>query len=188
MHHDHDHRWERSWRRMEEMARRWGKEGFANLDNLGGGFRIGRMLASGDLRLVALYLIEQQPRHGYDIIKALEARFQGAYSPSPGAIYPMLQMLEEADLVSSQADGNKRLYAITEAGQAFLEEHAAELDRINAGIDGASAKMSGVAIGDEFRALRWAVFSRLRSGSWTPEQAETARDLLKKVRRDLEDL
>ncbi|MCO5056470.1 MAG: PadR family transcriptional regulator [Rhizobiaceae bacterium] len=143
---------------------------------------------SGALRLVVLGLIAEEPRHGYDIIKALEARFQGAYSPSPGAIYPMLQMLEEADLVSSQADGNKRLYAITEAGQAFLEEHAAELDRINAGIDGASAKMSGVAIGDEFRALRWAVFSRLRSGSWTPEQAETARDLLKKVRRDLEDL
>ena len=68
-----------------------------------------RMFDPGALRLVVLGLIAEEPRHGYDIIKALEAKFQGAYSPSPGAIYPMLQMLEEADLVSSQVDGNKRL-------------------------------------------------------------------------------
>ena len=123
MHHDHDHRWERSWRRMEEMARRWGKEGFANLDNLGGGFRIGRMLASGDLRLVALYLIEQQPRHGYDIIKAFEDKSQGFYSPSPGVVYPALTFLEEAGYVTSEADGNKKLYTITDEGRGHLADN-----------------------------------------------------------------
>ena len=61
-----------------------------------------RMFDPGALRLVVLGLIAEEPRHGYDIIKALEAKFQGAYSPSPGAIYPMLQMLEEADLVVSR--------------------------------------------------------------------------------------
>lgn len=147
-----------------------------------------RMFDPGALRLVVLGLIAEEPRHGYDIIKALEAKFQGAYSPSPGAIYPMLQMLEEADLVVSVANGNKKLYSITEAGQAYLDENAAELAKINSQIDESSTQVSGVALGDEVKALNFAVFSRLRSGSLTAAQAEKAREILKKARRDLEDL
>ena len=154
----------------------------------GGGGRRPRMFDSGALRLVVLGLIAEEPRHGYDIIKALEAKFQGAYSPSPGAIYPMLQMLEEADLVVSAAEGAKRLYSITEEGRAFLAEHAAELAKINAQIEEASSEVGHVALGDEVRALRWAVFRRLRSGSLTAAQAEQARDILKKARREIEDL
>src|SRR5690606_15568952 len=90
----------------------------------GGGGR--RMFDAGALRLVVLGLIAEEPRHGYDIIKAIKARFQGAYSPSAGAIYPMLQMLEEADLVVSEANGNKRRFSITEQGRAYLDEHAEE--------------------------------------------------------------
>lgn len=153
-----------------------------------GGGRGRRMFDPGALRLVVLGLIAEEPRHGYDIIKALEAKFQGAYSPSPGAIYPMLQMLEEADLVSSTADGNKRLFAISEQGRAYLEENASELERINAQIGQVSGHMGGVAIGDEFRALAFAVKSRLRRGGWSAEQAEKARDILRKARRELEDL
>lgn len=147
-----------------------------------------RMFDPGALRLVVLGLIAEEPRHGYDIIKALEAKFQGAYSPSPGAIYPMLQMLEEADLVVSATDGNKRLYSITAQGEAYLAENAAELAKINAQIDEASTQVSGVALGDEVKALNFAVFSRLRSGSFTAEQAAKAREILKQARRDLEDL
>jgi DNA-binding PadR family transcriptional regulator len=147
-----------------------------------------RMFDPGALRLVVLGLIAEEPRHGYDIIKALEARFQGAYSPSPGAIYPMLQMMEEADLVSSTTIGNKRLYTITDEGRAWLEENRADLDKINAQLDEASHETRGVELGGEIRALRWAVFSRLRSGSLTTEQAKKARDILKKARRELEDL
>jgi DNA-binding PadR family transcriptional regulator len=146
------------------------------------------MFDAGALRLVVLGLIAEEPRHGYDIIKALEAKFQGAYSPSPGAIYPMLQMLEEADLVSSTADGNKRLYTITEQGRAYLDENRAELERINAQIGHVSGHMGGVALGDEFRAFAFAVKSRLRRGGWNAEQAEKARDIIRKARRELEDL
>jgi DNA-binding PadR family transcriptional regulator len=152
------------------------------------GGRGNRMFDPGALRLVVLGLIAEEPRHGYDIIKALEAKFQGAYSPSPGAIYPMLQMMEEADLIVSDAEGNKRRYSITEEGRAYLAEHAEELAKINAQIDEASAKTSGVSLGDEIRALTFALFSRLRSGSLTAAQAEKAREILKKARRDLEDL
>ncbi|MDC9822330.1 PadR family transcriptional regulator [Devosia sp. ZB163] len=129
--HDHDHRWDRNWRRMEAMARR-GFRKFGNFEaninpgdwgGFGGNFRIGRMLASGDLRLVALYLIEQQPRHGYDLIKAIEEHSHGFYSPSPGIVYPALTYLEEAGYVTSAADGNKKLYTITDEGRTHLEDN-----------------------------------------------------------------
>jgi DNA-binding PadR family transcriptional regulator len=118
---------EPNWRRFEQMARRgWGKfQNFTDEDlgQLGGNFRVGRMLASGDVRLVALYLIEQQPRHGYDLIKAIEERSNGVYSPSPGIVYPALTYLEEAGYVTSSAEGNKKLYTITDEGRAHLNEN-----------------------------------------------------------------
>ena len=147
-----------------------------------------RMFDSGALRLVVLGLIAEEPRHGYDIIKALEAKFEGAYSPSPGAIYPMLQMLEEADLVVSEAQGNKKLYSITEQGRAYLAEHQADLDRINRQIKESSEEVSSAALGQEVKALGFTVFNRLRSGALTAEQAAKARDILKKARQELEDL
>lgn len=118
---------EPNWRKFEQMARRgWGRmQRMADdeFGNWGGNVRVGRMLASGDLRLVALYFIEQQPRHGYDLIKAVEERSNGVYSPSPGIVYPALTFLEEAGYVTSSADGNKKLYAITDEGRAHLEEN-----------------------------------------------------------------
>jgi hypothetical protein len=84
-------------------------------------------------------------------------------------------MLEEADLVQSTMSGNKRLFAITEEGGAWLEENRAELDKINAQLDEASGEISGVAISKELRALRHAVHDRLRSGSISVEQTKRAR-------------
>lgn len=124
-------RFARKWERFEAMARRhfgqWGGPdrfgaGFAggNWGGFGDNFRVGRMLASGDLRLVALYFIEEQPRHGYDLIKAIEEKTSGLYSPSPGIVYPALTFLEEAGYVTSSAEGNKKLYTITDEGRAHL--------------------------------------------------------------------
>ena len=127
---DDDERWERGWRKfedkMEQMARRFGQAsglGRGAWEGLGENFRIGRMLASGDLRLVALFLIEQQPRHGYDLIKAIEDKSQGFYSPSPGVVYPALTFLEETGYVTAVAEGNKKLYTITHEGRQHLEEN-----------------------------------------------------------------
>lgn len=97
--------------------------------------RIGRFLMQGDLRLVVLALIEQEPRHGYEIIKHIEDMTYGFYAPSPGVIYPTLTYLEEAGYVSAEADGNKKRYAITEEGRKFLDENrsfaATILDRLS---------------------------------------------------------
>ena len=92
--------------------------------------RAGRMLAQGDLRLLALALIAEQPRHGYEIIKVLEDKTEGWYAPSPGIVYPTLTYLEEAGYVTAQADGAKRLYTITGEGRAYLEENRAFVDAV----------------------------------------------------------
>ena len=90
----------------------------------------GRMLAQGDLRLLALALIAEQPRHGYEIIKVLEDKTAGWYAPSPGIVYPTLTYLEEAGYVTAQADGAKRLYTITDEGRTYLEANRAFVDAV----------------------------------------------------------
>jgi DNA-binding PadR family transcriptional regulator len=89
----------------------------------GGDFRTARKLGAGDLQLLLLLLLEENPRHGYELIKALESRSNGYYSPSPGVIYPALTYLEEIGFASVEAEGNKKLYRISETGAAFLKEN-----------------------------------------------------------------
>jgi DNA-binding PadR family transcriptional regulator len=99
---------------------------------MGGGemMRAGRMLAQGDLRLIALALIAEQPRHGYEIIKVLEDKTAGWYSPSPGIVYPTLTYLEEVGYLTAQPEGAKRLYTITPEGRAYLEENRDFVDAV----------------------------------------------------------
>jgi DNA-binding PadR family transcriptional regulator len=98
--------------------------------------RARRMLAQGDLRLIALALIAEAPRHGYEIIKLLEEKTGEWYSPSPGIIYPTLTYLEEAGYVTASAEGSKKLYTITDEGRAYLDANRdivdAVLDRLSA--------------------------------------------------------
>jgi DNA-binding PadR family transcriptional regulator len=81
------------------------------------------MLAQGDLKLLALALIAEQPRHGYELIKLVEEKTSGWYSPSPGVVYPTLTFLEEAGYVTAEAEGAKKRYTITDQGRAYLEEN-----------------------------------------------------------------
>lgn len=105
----------------------------------GRGSRAGlrRFFAHGDLRLVILHLVAEKPRHGYEIIKAIEEQVAGAYSPSPGVIYPSLTMLEELGYVtvSAAAEGGKKLHQITAQGRAFLEANRPVLDALLARMD-----------------------------------------------------
>jgi DNA-binding PadR family transcriptional regulator len=109
------------------FGRRFGRGDFGGRhggpDGMGGDemMRARRMLAQGDLRLLALALIAQAPRHGYEIIKLIEEKTGDWYSPSPGIVYPTLTYLEEAGYVTGSAEGSKKLYTITEEGKAYLE-------------------------------------------------------------------
>jgi DNA-binding PadR family transcriptional regulator len=98
-----------------------GRSGYGGSDSMGpDDIRAGRMLAQGDLRLIALAFIAEAPRHGYEIIKLVEEKTADWYSPSPGTVYPTLTYLEEAGYVTVAAEGNKRLYTITDEGRAYL--------------------------------------------------------------------
>lgn len=117
---------------------RWGWAGF---DGFGAEFwgprgrhhrgRMGRIFEQGDLKYVILRLLEEKPRHGYEIIKELEDRFGGAYSPSPGTVYPTLTMLEDLGYAKASTDeGGRKVYAITPEGSAYLAEHSSTVDSI----------------------------------------------------------
>lgn len=136
----HNHFRERAEHAFMHMAGKFGGRGgggFGPFGGRGGGrggpgdmFRAGRMLADGDLKLITLSLLAEAPRHGYDIIKALEERTSGIYSPSPGVVYPTLTFLEEAGYAVSSSEGNKKVFSITEAGQAHLADNREMIDGV----------------------------------------------------------
>src|SRR5271155_3919645 len=104
---------------------------FADGGELGGrGFGMGRKLASVDLQLLILGLLDEKPRHGYEIIKALDERSKGFYAPSPGMVYPALTYLEEIGHATVETEGTRKLYHITDLGRAHLEEHRAAADSL----------------------------------------------------------
>jgi len=88
----------------------------------------GRRFDRGDVKYVLLDLLREGPRHGYDMIKEMERRSGGQYTPSPGSVYPTLQMLEDQGLVASTTIDAKRTYRLTDAGHAFIEERADRAD------------------------------------------------------------
>ncbi|MGR6465755.1 helix-turn-helix transcriptional regulator [Rhizobium sp. PAMB 3182] len=103
-----------------------GSRGGRGFGDDGDGPRGGRFLGQGDIRTLVLMLIEDEPRHGYEIIKQIEELSAEAYAPSPGVIYPTLTFLEEAGYAAiTESEGSKKRYAITEEGRAYLEENRA---------------------------------------------------------------
>ena len=128
--------------RMMREAMRHGGRGFGHsFGGRGFGGRHGhdddgrgrrrRMFDSGELRLVLLKLIADEPRHGYDLIRQIEELTGGAYAPSPGVIYPTLTLLGDMGLIeAADSDGAKKLFAITDAGRAELDAHAESIERL----------------------------------------------------------
>ncbi len=139
----------------------------------GGGRALARFFAHGDLRLVILNLIAEKPRHGYDIIKAVEDSVGGAYSPSPGVVYPTLTLLEELGYVVGSADGAKKLYTITSEGHAFIAANRATLDALLARMSEANPGSARLpAIVRSMENLKVALRLRLGRGSLTEAEIE----------------
>jgi DNA-binding PadR family transcriptional regulator len=106
-------------------------KGFMDSGDMGGrAFGMGRKLASVDLQLLILGLLADKPRHGYEIIKALDERSKGFYVPSPGMVYPALTYLEEIGHATVEADGARKLYQITDAGKEHLESNRATVEAL----------------------------------------------------------
>jgi DNA-binding PadR family transcriptional regulator len=127
------------------------RHGFGGLFGAVGGrgfgwhsFRAGRKLGGDDLQLLVLALLADKPCHGYEIMKALEERSGGFYSPSPGMVYPALTYLEEIGYASVEAEGAKKLYRITDAGRDHLEQNRRVVDAILAQLAWVGEKMEHV--------------------------------------------
>jgi DNA-binding PadR family transcriptional regulator len=91
-----------------------------------------RFFRSGELHLVLLALLAERPRHGYELMAELDARFGPAYRPSPGSIYPALTALEEETLIEARDDGDRRVYSLTPVGETALEDRRATLASVEA--------------------------------------------------------
>jgi len=148
--------------------------GHNRLSRRGRGGGLGRFFAHGDLRLVILHLIAEKPRHGYEIIKAIEEQVAGAYSPSPGVIYPTLTLLEELGYVTvSSGDGAKKLHEITAEGRAFLDANRRAVDALLVHMAETSRAHGGGTAPQILRAmenLKLALRFRLSRGPLSEEQ------------------
>jgi DNA-binding PadR family transcriptional regulator len=144
----------------------------------------------GDLRYVILALIGEKPRHGYELIKAIEDKLGGAYSPSPGVVYPTLTLLEELGhaRVSAEQSG-KKLYEVTPEGAAFLESNRAAVDAIFGRMAEVSAAQGGEPAPPVLRAienLRFALRLKLSRGGLSDEQVQAITAILDDAARKIE--
>jgi len=168
------------------MVGRFGWQGFGfGFGPRGWGFRGGRgggrrhWFGAGDMKYVILKLLKDKPRHGYEVMKELEERLHGCYSPSPGTVYPTLQWLE-----------SKKVYQITDSGIKFLEEHRDVVEDIFDRVKDAVDEVLGGGMGDLNRAMGALMRSAYRTG-WRSRD-DTVRqkisDILKRAGQEIDAL
>jgi DNA-binding PadR family transcriptional regulator len=190
--------WGRRFARDEEYGRE-GEEGGRHGRYRGGhghGFfregpgGRGRVFDQGELRFVLLALIAEAPRHGYEIIKAIEDRLGGSYSPSPGVIYPTLTLLNELGFATvSESGGGRKLYTITEEGRAHLAENQTVVDGVFARMERASASTAGGRSPQVIRAIenmKMALRLRLSRGPLGEAEAQAIADALDTAARAID--
>ena len=150
------------------MHRNW--EGFAFGFGPRGPFWAGRgprrrqWFEAGDMKYVILKLLRDKPRHGYEVMKELEERMHGCYSPSPGTVYPTLQWLEDEGLVRAGDVDGKKVYEITDAGRTFLDEHKDVVEEIFERVKVAVDDVLGGSMADVNRAIGQLVKTVYRTG------------------------
>jgi len=156
--------------------------GFPGFDEPG--FRSGR----GDVKYVLLDLLREGPRHGYDMIKEIERRSGGMYTPSPGSVYPTLQMLEDQGLVTSTTVDGKRTFRLTDAGYAFIEERSDRTDdaRGRAWAERTHLREEVRSVGREAGELARSVRDAVRAYTPDSRQMNEIRDVIGETRKRIE--
>jgi DNA-binding PadR family transcriptional regulator len=134
----------------------------------------------GDVRAAILAVLAEQPRNGYQIIQEVAERSGGAWKPSPGSIYPTLQQLEDEGLVRAESDGGRRVYALTEEGQAYVTEHPDEVAAPWAGMTEENGEDNLKPLIGQVAAAIWQI-----AAVGTPEQQAKGREALSDLRRRL---
>jgi len=149
-----------------------------------------RMFESGELRLVLLKLIADEPRHGYELIKAIEDLTEGDYGPSPGVVYPTLNMLEDIGFIAERkSKDSKKVYEATDAGRTHLEENADEVEELIGRLEGHGHSRRrgqrpeiGRAIGNLMTALR----NRVAHDGWNEDLLHEVIDILDEAAQRIE--
>ena len=134
-------------------------------------------------------MIAEQPCHGYDLIRQIEGLFDGAYSPSPGVIYPTLNLLEESEMILGDVDGGKKRYCITDAGRQSLIDQAIALDGVRMRIDVSKRSLRGhdrpAEIHEAVHNLRHAL--QMHHGRWNPAEVQRISLLLNNAAKAIVD-
>jgi len=158
----------------------------------GRGGRGRRMFDGSELRLVLLKLIADQPRHGYDLIREIEEMTGGAYTPSPGMVYPTLTLLDDTGMIAEQqAEGAKKLYAVTEGGRAHLEENADAIEALIARLTklgDKSRSADGTGVKRAMMNLGMALRNRYMAGNFDEETLRKLVDLIDETAKKVERL
>lgn len=172
---------------------RWGWEGFGDRGGQRGRHwrgRAGRLFEQGDLKYVILRLLEEKPRHGYDIIKELESRFGGSYAPSPGTVYPTLTMLEDMGFARVvPEEGGKKIYEITDEGRKHLAEHSNTVDDIFERIGRFVAGFTDspmMELNAAFQRLAKATYKTATSNIQDKEKLQKLREIIQKAADEIE--
>ncbi len=153
----------------------------------GPGGRLARLLEHGDLRMLILHLINEKPRHGYEIIKAIEDLAGGAYAPSPGVVYPTLTMLEELGQVTATEDGSRKSYAITPAGAEALAANQEAVAAILARIAEAQPRETAMPVMRAMENLGNVLRMKIRTKATSPEVVSKIVDTLDAIARKIEE-
>ena len=149
-----------------------------------------RMFEQGDVKLLVLSLLRERPHHGYEIIKEIQELAGGEYSPSPGVIYPTLTLLEEMGLAEAlEAQGGKKQYRTTSAGEAQVEEQRATLERIRARLGSAGTLAHARHAPELQRSMqnfKMALRLRLSQGEPNAETLRRVADIIDRAAVDIE--
>jgi DNA-binding PadR family transcriptional regulator len=158
----------------------------------GGGGRSRRMFDGGELRLVLLKLIADEPRHGYDLIREIETMTSGAYAPSPGVVYPTLTLLDEMGMIGEQrSEGAKKRFAATDEGRRHLADHAemvaALIERL-AKLGGRREEWAGSPVWRAVRNLGMAIRQRVGRGDLTDDTLHDVAAMIDELAQKIERL
>ncbi|WOE76080.1 PadR family transcriptional regulator [Alterisphingorhabdus coralli] len=159
------------------------------------GRRKRRMFDSGELRLVLLKLIADEPRHGYDLIRAIEDMTEGSYAPSPGVIYPTLNLLEDSGLIAQEeAEGSRKIFTITDDGRAEIEKNedsiAGLMDRLDSTGESkrARSRKAGAPVGRAIGNLMSALGNRVARSDMDDDMRHSIAEILDEAAQKIERL
>ena len=191
--HKHHHDREHGPEQHRHEAGWGGHHGGRHGGHHGGGpdGRFGGRARRGEARFLLLDALADKPKHGYEIIKTLEERSQGAYVPSPGTVYPTLQLLQDTGLISSDQDGERRVFKLTPEGQKELEAHAEEIQvfwaRFDKGQGDRASQAEARFLQEELKFLERTVWGGLREAFEENDHARVrrVRELVEQCRNEV---